>query len=112
MLKTLTRINVSEKHIPIFDWDRICSFLSCVHLRFQCVGDQTRKSSTLNQSVSGGNGNSGGRRTGHRVLAMTGVRQMPIGVGDGPASGLLCLPSITTYAARSPAAARSAKITD
>src|SRR5467141_1301236 len=47
-----------------------------------------------------------------RVLASTRVRQMPIGVDDGALLGdALFFCPIAAYAARSPAAARSAKIT-
>src|SRR6266478_4993009 len=46
-----------------------------------------------------------------RVLASTRVRQMPIGVDDGLAGDVLLFRPIAGYAARSPTAARSAKIT-
>src|SRR5258708_8774946 len=46
-----------------------------------------------------------------RILASTRVRQMPIGVDDGLAGDALFFRAIAGYAARSRAAARSAKIT-
>src|SRR6266446_6064030 len=56
-------------------------------------------------------GNLAGGEARARILASTRVRQMPIGVDDGLAGDALFLRPTAGYAARSPAAARSAKIT-
>lgn len=67
-----------------------------LHLPFQSDGDRLAKSSALNQSVSRRTGNRAGGEGRAPVLAMTGVRQMSVGVDDGLASDLLFLRPIVT----------------